>query len=72
MVFRFRDGLPDGAADDGGLPKASDARVRPKLSNASTLLPSPGLFWVNSCPPVLVSPPPEPYRTLTAPAKSAV
>jgi hypothetical protein len=33
---------------------------------------TPGLFWVNSCPPLVVSPPDEPYRTLTAPAARAL
>jgi hypothetical protein len=47
-------------------------RVSPKLSSGSALLPSPGLFWVNSCPPALESPPAEPYSTLTAPASGMV
>ena len=33
---------------------------------------TPGLFWVNSRPPVLVSPPAEPRSTLTAPAWETV
>jgi hypothetical protein len=58
MVFWFRDRVPDAAAEDVAGPRPPVARVTPKLSNASALLPSPGLFCVISCPPALVSPPP--------------
>ena len=39
-----------------------------KVSSSSGEPGTPGVSWVNSCPPVVVSPPAEPYSTLTAPA----
>jgi hypothetical protein len=41
----------------------------PNWSKASATPGTPGLFWVNSWPPVAVSPPAEPGITLTAPAR---
>ena len=44
----------------------------PNWSKASATPGTPGLFWVNSWPPVAVSPPAEPGITLTAPAPCAL
>src|SRR5215211_2561904 len=44
----------------------------PNRSKVSAVPGTPGLLWVNNRPPVLVSPPPEPWSTLTAPAWETV
>ena len=58
-----RRGQPGGQNTISSLPNRSKVSAKPG---------TPGLFWVNSRPPVLVSPLPEPGSTLTAPAWETV
>ena len=59
-------GAPTAKSANPLLLKSPAAMAQPNQSSASTAPPT----WVNSCPPLVESPPPEPYRTLTTPASS--
>jgi transposase-like protein len=72
-VLRALEPGPEAEADAVAGPESPAANAKPKPSNASAALPTPGgLFWVNSRPPVVVSPVDEPGSTLAAPASTTL
>ena len=62
---------PDPDAEAVEVPVPPVVGTHPKVSRSSGEPGTPGVSWVNSCPPVAVSPPADPGNTLTAPASMA-